>query len=632
MARAVRAEQKMIPQPAGTDATVIDFDADIGQDVIQLSDGSIRYATPLASGVRGAGDTVLIHQSGAAYSDALPHIKKRVSGRPRKVPQVSYPFKILFSVVEDGIQKFYVGGDRKEPKLIFKLDTNKYFAVDPDTARDPFDQTFISGFISNTGEKSDDWIVGIKYAENRFDLPEFSGAFGDNVHYLTVITSKSITTFSDIQPEQRGIGTLGWKGAGVWMTRADLAMDLTYYSFQDLFGRRTSENYQIIEELRPGTPPAPTIKVVNPEDWYPITNPKKPPFPIPANYTFSSSDHTGLKDLVNRFNFNTLELWDYSATRNSRHIYAARSDSYQRGSTIVDPYSRISTTASTFHLNGLNYNSYLITNASSFYREGGTQGLADFDSFYQHVVTSGGDTFAYDNAIRKNLVVDQDLLIPVEAFDFKYTTGTFSGFRSSNGVTFDAKQRWSRFIRYLDVKGYTYFMPGKMSPIVSISSAPYDRLNNDDFFQIKYDQSFIESVAIDCKLKGSLIQTCEAEEISIGEFSPQRLIPDNIKYSIYDKKTDVLLPVVLSQTNFSFSHKIDTFFSNGGKYKIVSVKSSLDNLKTQNVNLEYNEQAFEKANGSYSLSNGTSKNQKLFSLKINTNLTHYVHNISFFST
>lgn len=147
IARAVRAEQKIAPTSPATDGTVVDFDADIGRDVIQLSDGSIRYATPMASGVRGAGDTVLVHQSGVAYSDSLQHIKKRVSGRLRKVPQVTYPLKVLFSVVEEGVHNFYLGGDRIVPEKVFSIDSS----------------IAIEAWVTNTGKKKTDWIVTVKY-------------------------------------------------------------------------------------------------------------------------------------------------------------------------------------------------------------------------------------------------------------------------------------------------------------------------------------------------------------------------------------------------------------------------------------------------------------------------------------
>lgn len=142
LARAVRAEQKIIPQTAATDATVIDFDADIGKDVVQLSDGSIRYATPLASGVRGAGDTVLVQQSGTAYSDALPHIKKRLDGKRRKVPQAAYKLRILAVFLDNTIGNkyyFYVGSESQkiqevwtnsEPHPDINLDYEYYLRLD----------------------------------------------------------------------------------------------------------------------------------------------------------------------------------------------------------------------------------------------------------------------------------------------------------------------------------------------------------------------------------------------------------------------------------------------------------------------------------------------------------------------
>lgn len=150
LARARRAGQKITEIPAATDATVIGFDADKGQDIIQLSDGSIRYATPVTNGVRGVGDTVLLASgNGGAYSDTLPHIKKKSTPTTKRI-QVTYPFKILFSVVEDGMRKFYVGGDRATPDLIFTI---------------PENFPYTTAAITNLGKDKNDWVVGIKYID-----------------------------------------------------------------------------------------------------------------------------------------------------------------------------------------------------------------------------------------------------------------------------------------------------------------------------------------------------------------------------------------------------------------------------------------------------------------------------------
>lgn len=61
-------------------------------------------------------------------------------------PQQLYPFKVLFSIVEDGMQKFYVGGDRSTPELIYQC---------PATEN-------IEAWLTNTGTGKDDWRVSIK--------------------------------------------------------------------------------------------------------------------------------------------------------------------------------------------------------------------------------------------------------------------------------------------------------------------------------------------------------------------------------------------------------------------------------------------------------------------------------------
>lgn len=105
IARALQQEKKIIPNIAQTDAIVVGFDADIGADVIQLSDGSIRYANSDTSGSVGVGDAILLHQGTAgAHIDDLPHIKKhknlklpRIIGTSEKfvLLNYSYAFNVL---------------------------------------------------------------------------------------------------------------------------------------------------------------------------------------------------------------------------------------------------------------------------------------------------------------------------------------------------------------------------------------------------------------------------------------------------------------------------------------------------------------------------------------------------------
>lgn len=108
------------------------------------------------------------------------------------LPTGVYPVKILFSIYEDNIVKFCIGGDRDKPLEIFSL---------PDT-------TFLHRLgISNTGKGKNDWIVGISYYEN------FLGGSGD-VIVKTFYGADSNRNWE--LPANKNNQALDWKGYGFW--------------------------------------------------------------------------------------------------------------------------------------------------------------------------------------------------------------------------------------------------------------------------------------------------------------------------------------------------------------------------------------------------------------------------------
>lgn len=131
-------------RPTDTSATIIGYNAALNKNIIQRSDGSINYAGSDTNGAVAIGDTVPLH-GGTMRVDGLPYIKKQpVVAKKAPLPKVTYPVKVLFSVVnvETGNRDFYIGGDRKIPNLIFSLsDIN------------------IQAYLCNTGEKTTDWIA-----------------------------------------------------------------------------------------------------------------------------------------------------------------------------------------------------------------------------------------------------------------------------------------------------------------------------------------------------------------------------------------------------------------------------------------------------------------------------------------
>lgn len=90
----------------------------------------------------------------------------------KKKKQIIYPFKILFSVVEDGVRKFYVGGDRVTPILIYSLNNVN------------FDY---KAFIDSTGISLTKFVAGI-YC----NTPEVGVAIVSEtgVDFVSTLTSK----------------------------------------------------------------------------------------------------------------------------------------------------------------------------------------------------------------------------------------------------------------------------------------------------------------------------------------------------------------------------------------------------------------------------------------------------------
>lgn len=199
LARAARQQQRAkkersLPHPH---ATAAGFDADLGLERIQLSDGSIRYAAPETNGAIGIGDPVLMHESrGATHVDAPPSVKRRLNPQLPKSPPVTTPFKVLFSVESNDIRKFYIGGDRPVPVEILSLNMNDVYIYDI--------------YISNTGKKKDDWIVTLRYWE--FDT--------NNVITRSLGFPEDTWQFSSPpSPNEHPSIFTEYRGGGVWLSR-----------------------------------------------------------------------------------------------------------------------------------------------------------------------------------------------------------------------------------------------------------------------------------------------------------------------------------------------------------------------------------------------------------------------------
>src|SRR6476646_5215542 len=99
-------------------ATKVGHDSSVGLDTVEVN-GSTIYADSVTNGAIGAGDSVELH---LARIDQMPAPKPKPKPVAPK-PLQSSPVKILFSVMKDQIQEFWIGGDRLLPQKIYSIDT-----------------------------------------------------------------------------------------------------------------------------------------------------------------------------------------------------------------------------------------------------------------------------------------------------------------------------------------------------------------------------------------------------------------------------------------------------------------------------------------------------------------------------
>lgn len=129
-ARNVSLEQRVKSTNSHKNPQVVSnsFDADLGLDVVQLNDGTTKYASALTNGVRGVGEELLLHESrGITAIDAmrsLPKIK-RTQYKKRIVPPTTFEVWIrlnnflLLATGNSSAKKLAI-------KTYFKDESNEY--------------------------------------------------------------------------------------------------------------------------------------------------------------------------------------------------------------------------------------------------------------------------------------------------------------------------------------------------------------------------------------------------------------------------------------------------------------------------------------------------------------------------
>lgn len=147
-----RVKQQRYAAQTNPHCVSLGYDAESGLEIVGYPDGSTQLSQPLTDGARSAGDTLLLHQGEGRVTIDAPRAVRRPSSKPKpRLVEVTYPLKILFSVVESGVRNFYIGGDRATPKKIFSLPST----IESYTAS-----------ITNTGKNNQDWIAGFRYTQD----------------------------------------------------------------------------------------------------------------------------------------------------------------------------------------------------------------------------------------------------------------------------------------------------------------------------------------------------------------------------------------------------------------------------------------------------------------------------------
>lgn len=656
IARAFLAENKSYPSPY-TDAYISGYDADLGQNIIQLSDGSIRYADALTNGSVGIGDPILFHQGmGAAHIDDLPHILTSPNTvKPRILATDS--LKILFSVIEDGIQKFYVGGDRPVPQLIFEIDTTIYNPSNYNFGFEepPTEANRIHGYLSNLGAKKNDWVVGIKYSKwdeelyedgddveflsiirptkPTFEIP--ANSYTDNTVGITYPDTVDVVTYSDY--ETTGIGLLRWRGAGLWISDLQNLLASRYYWWENAL-----EDFRREIIFEDGTIGQEAIQTATPPEWEFNSN-FIPPWSAIASYNYSKTDHDGIRNLFQPTPLSTSETWvlvDDHPDYLYNYDYSSPNNSYIQ--TIdYNIHSSISTSTLSAPSKPYSWSSYTEGNyfepvkgagiGASTFNWYGSRGysLSRYEAVYYSL-----------DGVRKFLLIDTaDFLrsqdsatIIQEDYNLKLTESNFSGFRfKAWGGDY---QSWSRSPEIYDVSGTNYLLKNASSGIAtskrSGNSFNVSKKINGEVIRIieptqsRYEQIYSETVLVEPKL-----QTCLFKKITVDSTLPLHLQePTTTTYYIYRSSDNTQYQI---QGELEINPRLSTFIKKSGG-KLITLDEVPENIKTEDAIIEFIVTSFNITGSTASIGTSTTMRRKINSLNIDTNLQHCIENISYFSS
>lgn len=658
IARAARVE-KLHPVSPNPDACISGYDADLGQDIIQLSDGSIRYADSDTNGSVGVGDPILLHQgTGATHIDDLPHISTSPNIVKPKVLATD-SLKILFSVISDGIHSFYIGGDRPVPQLIFEIDTAIYNPSNYNFGfEEPESEAYrIHGYLSNLGAKKNDWVVGIKYSKWDDQLYEYGDdveflsiirpqranlqipvdSYTDNLEGITYPSNVDVVTYSDY--ETTGIGLLRWRGAGLWISDLQNLLASRYYwwesALEDFQTEKIFEDGQTLGSER--------VRTVTPPEWEFNSN-FIPPWSVIASYNYNKLDHEGIKNLHNFSLFQTSEVWTRETNNPPNYYYSPPANSYLTGSS---PNISSSLGESTLIAPAAPYSwsSYTSGSYTEFFI-----GAGILQSSFSGFGSTGSSLSRYESGYysflgsRKYLLIDtKTLLVEPSNYTFEMTEGSYAGWRRRE----QDYQNWTRRPEIYDVYGTNYLLKNaSIGLATSKKSNNYKqiihKLNGQEIIvesptPTRYEQTYAETTLADTKL-----QSCLFKKITVDSTDDVHLQePTTTTYYIYHQPSNTEYQI---QGDLEINPRFSSFVKKGGG-ALIALDQIPENIKTGNAIVDFTVTKFtitgdtaevlggnpSAPNTSISIGSSTTMRQKINSLNINTNLQHCIENISYFS-
>lgn len=663
-----RLKHQRIEERSSSHAASLGFDSEVGADLVQLPDGSIKVAAPMTSGARGTGDTLLLHQGqGFATIDALPaHQSIAKLQRSKQIKQVQ-AFKVLFSVFEGSIQKFYIGGDRKEPEFIFAVDTSIYDGHEFDVGKNSeyytyvngqyiYNGSYIHGFVSNQGTGKDDWIAEIRYSKE--DNDRFEDA--DDVYHLSVITPNTnsenwqsstlqgisypdtvnVQTFTDY--ETAGVGLTVYRGAGLWISglgeypsELTKLLDLSYWYWED-------EQYESINDLLEqanSQKPPPIIKAAMAENWDFEMEENAPPFLAAVDYAYDESDHKGIRSLGSQCNIVATEEFKYLPRNQDPPLpdrasrYLAPAGSYHEGEFLqfssswahsillgtVRPYS---------------WDKYTVGEYAEYFKGGGINVASGFSAWNIGRFEAGHYLL---DGVRKYVIING---IDVKKIDYvtKYSEGSFAGSRqkymSFRSIPYFG---WRRQPFINECSGRNYILPNKdvgfakskLTRDQLIISKDRQEVDPPDEYRLR--ASYAETVAASLGMESCLYYRTSIDKTGTG------IWPKTIEkqFFIYDRTTDShhLVTLPSGETDIKFQHRLDTFLKiSDREYRRVYFDDIPEEyFEQENVKLTPSVQKYIKGvDGKISVESSQGKPVKVFSLKIDTTKKYHIHNLNFF--